>query len=481
MPPPLTGDPQIDYKYDPNLPYELIGYDLSDYPFYKRVPKEGHNFTCDGRLDGFYASIPHKCQVYYNCLFGQRYDFLCANYTVFDQVNFICQYASNVDCAASERYYDRNEELYQTTSTTTTTTPKPQIIFVERPRPIRPLGRRPLNQRNRGGQRRAQQQQSRRQEAQYYDYYDNNDYYADDYYYDEQPPAQEATTTTTTTTTTPKPARRQNRPGLRGNLRVGGNRGGGLRGGSGGGSGGGRRGNGGGGGRGDGGGRRNGEGSGGRRRQRPQGQGRRTKKPTTTTTQAPAEYADNEYYSDDYYYDDASYVDNAAPAGEPKQEAKAQPPPADRAPAPAKRQRPGLFRRPSFRRSRPDTTSTVSQNNPKETPNAPEENVLDPEAAEPKASDVANSRPRNGRPRNNPINRGNNSQNSMSGAQEAEGEETVIEEAPQVDSDSNVEEPIQTEPEAQNARRPGNRRANGRPSTSQANRLRQRPVPASVG
>lgn len=65
--PPLTGNPQIDYKFDPNLPHELIGYDLSDYPFYNKLPKDlldpKFNFTCDGRHDGFYASIPHKCQV----------------------------------------------------------------------------------------------------------------------------------------------------------------------------------------------------------------------------------------------------------------------------------------------------------------------------------------------------------------------------------------------------------------------------------
>lgn len=67
--PPLTGNPQIDYKFDPNLPHELIGYDLSDYPFYNKLPKDlldpKFNFTCDGRHDGFYASIPHKCQVRY--------------------------------------------------------------------------------------------------------------------------------------------------------------------------------------------------------------------------------------------------------------------------------------------------------------------------------------------------------------------------------------------------------------------------------
>jgi len=59
----LTGNPQIDYVHDPNLPRELNGADLSDYPFYNSVPKN-INFSCEGIKDGFYASVPHKCQVW---------------------------------------------------------------------------------------------------------------------------------------------------------------------------------------------------------------------------------------------------------------------------------------------------------------------------------------------------------------------------------------------------------------------------------
>ena len=58
----LTGIPQIDYIWDPNLPRELNGYNLSDYPFYNSIP-EDIDFKCDGLHDGFYASVPHKCQV----------------------------------------------------------------------------------------------------------------------------------------------------------------------------------------------------------------------------------------------------------------------------------------------------------------------------------------------------------------------------------------------------------------------------------
>ncbi|XP_042210710.1 proteoglycan 4-like [Homarus americanus] len=215
--PKLTGNPQIDYLLDPNLPHELIGYDLSNYPFFNRLPKDlldpKFNFTCDNRHDGFYASIPHMCQVYHNCLFGQRYDFLCANFTVFDQKNFICHYVSEVDCPNSEKYYSRNEELYETTTTTTVPPPPPQIIYVDRPRPSgnrpRPLGgrnrpKRPNRPRPFGKHRTTTTTAA--PDYYYDDYYD--DQYYDDYYNDYT----NEKTTTTTTTRRPLRRRRPNRP-----------------------------------------------------------------------------------------------------------------------------------------------------------------------------------------------------------------------------------------------------------------------------
>lgn len=266
--PPLTGNPNIDYKWDPNLPVELHGYDLSNYPFYNGLPDDlvdgTYNFTCDDRLDGFYASIYHQCQVYHNCLFGQRYDFLCANYTVFDQKNFICHYVSLVDCKGSEKHYDRNEELYVTTTSTTERPRRPEVIYVERPvhRPRQPPRTRPngfFKVRNRAPpqapprqpidadpEQPAQSQPAQRQPAQrqpvqrqpprrqpggrrpsnrrppppdYDDYYNYDyDYYSDVYYdeygsdyYGNYDYADEPSTTTTTTTPTPppRPQRRQ--------------------------------------------------------------------------------------------------------------------------------------------------------------------------------------------------------------------------------------------------------------------------------
>jgi len=238
--PPLTGNPNIDYKWDPNLPIELHGYDLSNYPFYNGLPDDlldpsVYNFTCDDRLDGFYASVHHQCQVYHNCLFGSRYDFLCANYTVFDQKNFICHYVSLVDCAGSAKHFDRNEELYVTTTTTTERPSQPQIIYIERPArprpgsrprprpffnvknrrpeiqapPSQPIDEEPVQPRPAGGRRPS----NRRPAPAYYDdYYDDYNYYDyggdyyGDYYYDDEP------VSTTTTTTTPPPPIRRKRP-----------------------------------------------------------------------------------------------------------------------------------------------------------------------------------------------------------------------------------------------------------------------------
>ncbi|KAH7946262.1 hypothetical protein HPB49_022357 [Dermacentor silvarum] len=55
----------IDFYADPNFPRELKGADLTDYPFYENLP-EDINFDCSKWHDGFYASIPHKCQMAYN-------------------------------------------------------------------------------------------------------------------------------------------------------------------------------------------------------------------------------------------------------------------------------------------------------------------------------------------------------------------------------------------------------------------------------
>ncbi|GAB6025971.1 hypothetical protein CHUAL_011940 [Chamberlinius hualienensis] len=191
--PRLTGDPRKDYVYDPNLPRELGAYSLSEYPFYNEVPKD-INFTCSGKLDGYYASVPHHCQLFHLCVFGHRHDFLCANYTVFDQSQFICHFVNSVNCSNSEKHYDRNSELYVTT-TTTTEAPFDDYEYEEeeeKPRRRRPQRRR-KNGGRRGGKRRRTTTTTLSPDEYYYDYEDTATPHIDD----EQLPTEAAPTTTT--------------------------------------------------------------------------------------------------------------------------------------------------------------------------------------------------------------------------------------------------------------------------------------------
>ncbi|GFG30692.1 hypothetical protein Cfor_07469 [Coptotermes formosanus] len=123
-------------------------------------------------------------RVYHHCLFGTRYDFLCANYTAFDQKTFICHFVSEVDCANSPKYFKRrNEALYKqatTTVPTTTTAATEQLPPTRRPQST-----------SRPGQARRRPYRPRRPE---YDYYYDDDYEDNPEYYDDELPAHRSTT-----------------------------------------------------------------------------------------------------------------------------------------------------------------------------------------------------------------------------------------------------------------------------------------------
>lgn len=55
-------------------------------------------------------------QVYHHCAIGHRYDFLCPNYTLFDQTTFTCRFVNTVDCLKSENHFNRNDDLYVETT-----------------------------------------------------------------------------------------------------------------------------------------------------------------------------------------------------------------------------------------------------------------------------------------------------------------------------------------------------------------------------
>ncbi|CAH2002365.1 unnamed protein product [Acanthoscelides obtectus] len=124
---------------------------------------------------------PVFLQVYHHCLFGTRYDFLCANYTAFDQKTFICHFASEVDCVNSKKFWHRNDALYQAASTTTL---KPLVIYTTaspaQPQPITalsPLSPLPVARTHPDSVR------PYRRRRPHFDYY--GDYYED--YYEDRP------------------------------------------------------------------------------------------------------------------------------------------------------------------------------------------------------------------------------------------------------------------------------------------------------
>lgn len=114
-------------------------------------------------------------QVYHHCLYGTRYDFLCANFTAFDQKTFICHFVSEVDCANSKKYWHRNDALYKATTSstsTTSTTPRPSTTTTTTSAP--PIHDGP---RDRDGPRRRRPYQRWRPAFDYYD----EDYYDDEF------------------------------------------------------------------------------------------------------------------------------------------------------------------------------------------------------------------------------------------------------------------------------------------------------------
>ncbi|XP_077484014.1 uncharacterized protein LOC144094037 [Amblyomma americanum] len=178
----------IDFRADPNFPRELKNADLTDYPFYENVP-EDINFDCNKWHDGFYASIPHKCQLFHYCFGGLRYDFLCPNYTLYDQTTFTCRFINTVECEKSEKHYDRNEALYKETTTVPPSTVPPRPPPPPRKKPSPPK------------KKTSTTSTTTTEAPEEYDEYEYED--------------EETTTTTTTTTTTARPKRRRLRPRLR--------------------------------------------------------------------------------------------------------------------------------------------------------------------------------------------------------------------------------------------------------------------------
>jgi len=144
-PVPTTEEPDVDYTPDSNIPdfsilrtttttqppittehehhhhhHEVPFWDFresipgepeADYPILDKIPPTG--FACNGRLDGYYADLEARCQVFHVCskLPDGEYvksSYLCPNGTIFHQENFSCQWWADVDCAVSDNFYNLN-------------------------------------------------------------------------------------------------------------------------------------------------------------------------------------------------------------------------------------------------------------------------------------------------------------------------------------------------------------------------------------
>jgi len=86
----------------------------TDYPIYDKIPETA--FTCNDRIDGYYADLETRCQVFHVCSLmpnGQaiQNSFLCPNGTLFNQEIFTCQWWADVECATSDQFYDLNKNI----------------------------------------------------------------------------------------------------------------------------------------------------------------------------------------------------------------------------------------------------------------------------------------------------------------------------------------------------------------------------------
>ncbi|XP_012268572.2 uncharacterized protein LOC105693309 [Athalia rosae] len=83
------------------------------------------NFTCAGRLAGYYADLSSNCRVYHNCDDqGNKFSYHCPEMTAFRQEALVCDHAHLVDCqtAATQILINRAEKSKKTVGASPTVT-----------------------------------------------------------------------------------------------------------------------------------------------------------------------------------------------------------------------------------------------------------------------------------------------------------------------------------------------------------------------
>ncbi|XP_034180086.1 uncharacterized protein LOC117604293 [Osmia lignaria lignaria] len=74
------------------------------------------NFSCQGRIYGYYADMDNDCQIFHVCMpqarSATRWSFICPAETVFNQATFVCMRTENsIPCEESEKFYELNEAI----------------------------------------------------------------------------------------------------------------------------------------------------------------------------------------------------------------------------------------------------------------------------------------------------------------------------------------------------------------------------------
>ena len=69
---------------------------------WEEFPNATFTFDCTGKSIGFYADLEFNCQIFHLCdAQGRRVPYMCDKMTAFNQKFRVCDWAYNVDCAAS--------------------------------------------------------------------------------------------------------------------------------------------------------------------------------------------------------------------------------------------------------------------------------------------------------------------------------------------------------------------------------------------
>jgi len=116
---PRTTTEHEDHHHHHDVPFwdfreSIPGDPETDYPIFDKIPET--KFACADRLDGYYADLEARCQVFHVCskLPDGEYiqsSYLCPNGTIFQQETFSCQWWADVDCALNENFYNLNANI----------------------------------------------------------------------------------------------------------------------------------------------------------------------------------------------------------------------------------------------------------------------------------------------------------------------------------------------------------------------------------